>query len=147
MNNNTQEIKLYYDENIYQNHCTFNVKGEFIICNEVKNQKILRIYSTQTKNNKWKCKQTYKIPQDYKLINISIYDKLYLLLNNCIYEWDIVSEKIGRIFVDEDHEEVIKWSNYSIKNYFYIIINLLFNKSNSLKKGILEFLAMKCLFV
>ncbi|PKY52182.1 hypothetical protein RhiirA4_469660 [Rhizophagus irregularis] len=75
MNNNTHEIKLYYDENIYQNHCTFNVKGEFIICNEVLNQKILRIYSTQTKNGKW---------------------------INCIYEWNIVTEKSARIFADDE---------------------------------------------
>ncbi|GES87525.1 hypothetical protein GLOIN_2v1874143 [Rhizophagus clarus] len=54
MNNNTQEIKLDYEENIYQNHCTFNIKSEFIVCNEVLNQKVLRIYSTQTnKNNRW----------------------------------------------------------------------------------------------
>uniref|UniRef100_U9UJ89 Uncharacterized protein n=1 Tax=Rhizophagus irregularis (strain DAOM 181602 / DAOM 197198 / MUCL 43194) TaxID=747089 RepID=U9UJ89_RHIID len=26
MNNNTKEIKLYDDESIYENHCTFNVK-------------------------------------------------------------------------------------------------------------------------
>jgi hypothetical protein len=107
MNNNTQEIKLYYDENIYLNHCTFNIKGEFIICNEVLNQKILRIYSTQTKNNKWICKQIYEIPQDYKLISISKYNKIYLLLSNCIYEWNIFTGKSVRIFANEN-EEVIK---------------------------------------
>ncbi|PKY20430.1 hypothetical protein RhiirB3_433727 [Rhizophagus irregularis] len=102
MNNNTHEIKLYYDENIYQNHCTFNVKGEFIICNEVLNQKILRIYSTQTKNDKWMCKQIYEIPQDFELISISKCNKLYLLSSNCIYEWNIVTERSVRVFADDE---------------------------------------------
>lgn len=78
------------------------------MCNKVSNQKILRIYSTKTKNNKWMCKQIYEIPQDYEIINISKYNKLYLLLRNCIYEWDIVTKKNIRIFADEDDEEVIK---------------------------------------
>ncbi|GBC40289.2 hypothetical protein GLOIN_2v1881126 [Rhizophagus irregularis DAOM 181602=DAOM 197198] len=115
MNNNTHEIKLYYDENIYQNHCTFNVKGEFIICNEVLNQKILRIYSTQIKNGKWMCKQIYEIPQDFELISISKCNKLYLLSSNCIYEWNIVTEKSARIFADDEdykfEEEDIKISS------------------------------------
>ncbi|RGB39037.1 hypothetical protein C1646_690994, partial [Rhizophagus diaphanus] len=127
MNNNTiKEIKLYDDESIYENHCTFNVKGEFIMCNmfnEMPNQKILRIYSTQAKNNEWECKQIFKIPQDYELITISKYNKLYLLLRNCIYEWDIVTKKNIRIFADEDNEEIeikdIRISSNERNSYCY----------------------------
>ncbi|GES87524.1 hypothetical protein GLOIN_2v1874143 [Rhizophagus clarus] len=131
MNNNTQKIKLYYDDNIYQNHCTFNVKGEFVICNEVSEQKkILRIYSTEIKNNKWKCKQNYGIPQDYELINISKYNKLYLLLSNCIYEWDIETEKNVRIFADEENDEFEKRDIKISRNERFICLRIKYEKIN-----------------
>ncbi|EXX59191.1 uncharacterized protein OCT59_012367 [Rhizophagus irregularis] len=128
MNNNTKEIKLYDDESIYENHCTFNVKGEFIMCNKVSNQKILRIYSTKTKNNKWMCKQIYEIPQDYEIINISKYNKLYLLLRNCIYEWDIVTKKNIRIFADEDDEEIEKRDIRISSNERFICLSIKYEK-------------------
>jgi hypothetical protein len=82
------------------------LKGEFIFCNDVKNRqgiyhKIIWVYSTQTKNNKWICKRIYKIPKEFELISISKYDKLYLFSNNNIYEWNILNEKSIRIFGDE----------------------------------------------
>ncbi|PKY58221.1 hypothetical protein RhiirA4_412035, partial [Rhizophagus irregularis] len=79
-------------------YCTFNLKGEFVLYNYVKsfesirNHKIIWIYSTQTKNNKWECKRFYRIPEDYELISISKYDKVYLVSkvsNDYIYEWNI----------------------------------------------------------
>jgi hypothetical protein len=106
--NDKQKISQGHDENICLDYCTFNIKGEFIICSEVNNQKILRIYSAQTKNNEWKRKRICNIPEKYKLISISKYNKLYLLLNNCIYERDIATRKNVKIFTDEDYEEVIK---------------------------------------
>ncbi|PKY27548.1 hypothetical protein RhiirB3_416120, partial [Rhizophagus irregularis] len=55
--------------------------------------KIICIYSTQTKNNKWECKRFYEIPEDYELISISKYDKVYLFSNDHIYEWNINTER------------------------------------------------------
>uniref|UniRef100_U9U019 Uncharacterized protein n=1 Tax=Rhizophagus irregularis (strain DAOM 181602 / DAOM 197198 / MUCL 43194) TaxID=747089 RepID=U9U019_RHIID len=102
--NNNQIIELNAKiSHLKYHYCTFNLKGEFIFCNDVKNRhriyhKIIWIYSTQTKNNKWECKGIYKIPKDFELISISKYDKLYLFSNNNIYEWNILTEKSVRIF-------------------------------------------------
>ncbi|PKK78592.1 hypothetical protein RhiirC2_770074 [Rhizophagus irregularis] len=102
--NNNQIIELNAKiSHLKYHYCTFNLKGEFIFCNDVKNRhriyhKIIWVYSTQTKNNKWVCKGIYKIPKDFELISISKYDKLYLFSNNNIYEWNILTEKSVRIF-------------------------------------------------
>src|SRR5688572_6976798 len=90
--------------------CIFNLNGEFILYSEVDDQlnfdstdnKILWVYSTQTENNKWKCKRIYKIPEDFELISISKYDKLNLFSNNYFYEWNILTEKCIRIFANKD---------------------------------------------
>ena len=102
--NNNQEISLEF--NNYCDYCTFNLKGEFILHDS--RHKIVWIYSTQTKNNKWKCKRLYEIPGDAKLISISKYDKLFVYSNNSIYEWNILTEKCTRLFYNEDYE-VIKY--------------------------------------
>jgi hypothetical protein len=112
MNNKDKNIalNLYLD---YYHYCTFNLKGEFILYNEVNNfeyHNIIGIYSTQTKNNKWECKRFYRIPEDYELISISKYDKVYLILNDYIYEWNLNTEKsvkIFNIFNNMDKNEVI----------------------------------------
>jgi hypothetical protein len=77
-------------------YCIFNLKDEFILYNGFSN--IVYIYSTQTKNNKWKCKRMYEIPEGFNLINISKYDKLYLFSNNSIYEWNLITEKSTKVF-------------------------------------------------
>ncbi|PKY61596.1 hypothetical protein RhiirA4_412955, partial [Rhizophagus irregularis] len=79
-------------------YCTFNLKGEFILYSVIKKYssggcKIIWNYSTQTKNNKWECKRFYRIPEGYELISISKYDKVYLVSNNSIYEWNIITER------------------------------------------------------
>ena len=101
--NNNQEIKLEFDNHYRCHDCTFNLKGEFILYNLI-DKKIIWIYSTQTKNNKWKCKKFYEIPKDVELISISKYDKLFLYSNNYIYEWNILTEKSTRLFYNEDIE-------------------------------------------
>src|SRR6266498_1933754 len=105
----------YYD-------CTFNLKGEFILYSVVSGsfdvQKIIWIYSTQTKNNKWECKRFYRIPEDYELINMSKYDKVYLCSNDYIYEWNIITEKSVKIF-----------GNKKNKNKVINIIKLFLNQS------------------
>src|SRR5438105_15907783 len=90
MDNQENKIKL----NLFPDHhrpcyCTFNLKGEFILYSEVDiidnvetqrnrklnfnnyGKKIVWIYSTTTKNNKWTCKGIYKIPEAFELISIS----------------------------------------------------------------------------
>ena len=110
MDNKNQEINLEFVCYDYY-CCTFNLKGEFILYSRIINDyfhKFVWIYSTQTKNNKWNCKKMYKI-SDYKsnktfeVICISKYDKVYLLSNDYIYEWDILTEKSIRIFDDKDN--------------------------------------------
>jgi hypothetical protein len=70
----------------------------------IRDETLLYIYSTQTKNNKWNCKRTYKIP-DYirpTIFGISKYNKLYFRLSNgSIYQFDLITEKIKECFTDE----------------------------------------------
>ncbi|EXX71950.1 hypothetical protein RirG_073900 [Rhizophagus irregularis DAOM 197198w] len=103
MNNKDKKIALSFNK-YGANYCTFNLKGEFILYSSVYPgncfdiQEIIWIYSTQTKNNKWECKRFYRIPKDYELISISKYDKVYLVSNDYIYEWNINTERSVKIF-------------------------------------------------
>jgi hypothetical protein len=101
---------------------TFNLKDEFILYGnwEIydrkyhKEHKIIWIYSTQTKNNKWACKRIYKIPEYFELINISKYDKLYLFSNSFIYEWDLDTKESIKIFCNEEVKEENKVIQYKL---------------------------------
>ncbi|PKY13137.1 hypothetical protein RhiirB3_486795 [Rhizophagus irregularis] len=117
MNNDNQVIELNLDNSDFEDfrvsyrYFTFNLKGEFILYNKInsditayKKHKIIWIYSTQTKNNKWMCKRIYEIPKDFELIGISKNDKLYLFSNNSIYEWNILNEENIRMFKNEENE-------------------------------------------
>src|SRR4051812_37043517 len=102
---NKQKIKL--DCDLSYGYCTFDLKGEFISYNGW--YKLIFIYSTQTKNNKWKCKKMYERPEGFELISISKYDKLYLLSSNSIYEYSLITEKSIKILgIDEEIEKVMK---------------------------------------
>ena len=111
--NNNQKIELEYQYYQKVSYCTFNLKGEFILCSVLygtfRKHKIIWIYSTRTRNNKWTLKRFYKIPPKVELISISKYDKVYLSSNYYIYEWDILTEKSVKIF---DNNEVINIVNY-----------------------------------
>ncbi|CAB4423671.1 unnamed protein product [Rhizophagus irregularis] len=89
MNNDNQVIELNLDNSDFEDF----------------HHKIIWIYSTQTKNNKWMCKRIYEIPKDFELIGISKNDKLYLFSNNSIYEWNILNEENIRMFKNEENEE------------------------------------------
>lgn len=131
---NDKEIEsnlCVYSDTYYD--CIFNLESEFIFYNEIINrhdiyQKIIWIYSTQTGNNKWTCKGIYKIPDDFELISISKYDsKVYLLSNNNIYEWNILTGKGIKIFGNEKKEyEVINNLNYLSECSNIIITHYLF---------------------
>jgi hypothetical protein len=123
---NNQIIKLdVLDYNYYNYYCIFNSKNEFILLGNSKNHdKVIWTYSTQTKNNKWKCKRMYKIPLTLKLIGLSNYDKLYLYSDHSIYEWDLLTEKSIKIFGSKE----IKYDNgikYDYKDCFDKVINIL----------------------
>ncbi|PKK60164.1 hypothetical protein RhiirC2_871032, partial [Rhizophagus irregularis] len=115
--------KSFYVDDLWDLYCTFNLKGEFIIYSACyvqgiyDNHKIIWIYSTQTKNNKWKCKRFYRIPEDYELISISKHDKVYLVSNenDYIYEWSINTNKSVKIFVNnKDRTYKFKTKNIGI---------------------------------
>src|SRR3954451_3725510 len=113
MDNLNEQIELYFNRGLYPYYCTFNLKNEFILCGKVydkdeisKNNinmndknidRYIWTYSTQTVNNKWMCKGIYKIPRGFELISISKYDKLYLLSDNYIHEWNILNRNMTRI--------------------------------------------------
>jgi hypothetical protein len=119
--NNKENITLSFDSRyiMYFNsnsaeYCTFNLKGEFILYNRVCStyvnyNRIIWIYSTQTKNNKWECKRFYRVPYySYELISISKYDKVYLFSDDYIYELDINTERSVKIFGNnKDKNKVI----------------------------------------
>lgn len=94
----------YYN---FNNNNEFILYGNWDICSEFNYQKynIIWIYSTETKNNKWFCKNIYEIPEHFEVINISKYaDKLYLFSNRSIYEWDLVTKKGIKVFYINDKE-------------------------------------------
>ena len=115
MNNVNRPIELYFNRGLYPYDCTFNLKNDFILCGNVydkngmkninkNNDHYIWTYSTQTEI--WMCKGIYKIPRDFELISISKYDKLYLLSNNYLYEWNILTENTIRgILVNEEENE------------------------------------------
>ncbi|PKK67804.1 hypothetical protein RhiirC2_834909 [Rhizophagus irregularis] len=92
-----QKIKLDCDPRFsHYYYCTFNLNGEFILYGRF--DRIIFIYSTRTKNNKWNCKRMYKKQNKFKFISISKYDKLYSFSNNSIYEYNLITEKSKKIF-------------------------------------------------
>ncbi|POG75860.1 hypothetical protein GLOIN_2v1561235 [Rhizophagus irregularis DAOM 181602=DAOM 197198] len=123
MNNTNKKIALNLDTEVANPkycHCTFNLKREFILYNVfyvhnvLGNHKIIWIYSTQIKNNKWECKRFYRMPEDYELISISKYDNVYLFSNDYIYEWNINTEKSVKIFGNNKDKNKFETKNIGI---------------------------------
>ncbi|PKY60008.1 hypothetical protein RhiirA4_483241, partial [Rhizophagus irregularis] len=132
-NNNNNKIALNLDTKIVNPidyYCNFNLKGEFILYSSFKfdrrNRKTIWIYSTQTKNNKWECKRFYETPEVYELINISKYDKVYLVSDDYIYEWDINTEKTVKIFSNNEDKNKLKTKDigiFSNEKFIFLKIN------------------------
>ncbi|PKY18722.1 hypothetical protein RhiirB3_492244 [Rhizophagus irregularis] len=135
--NNNQKIKLSLNiELLSCPYHTFNLKDEFLLYDNWntydryyhKKYKIIWIYSTQAKNYKWICKRIYKIPEYFELINMSKYDKLYLISNNSIYEWDLDAEKGTKIFYINDKEFKSHYSKRELKissNEMFICLRIM----------------------
>jgi hypothetical protein len=98
MMNNGQEIELECFDNTFK-YGTFNLKGELVLLCE--DNKRIFTCTTQSKNNKWKCKRIYEIPYRFDVIGMSKYDKLYVLSGKSIYEWNSISEKSIKVFDSE----------------------------------------------
>ncbi|RGB27487.1 hypothetical protein C1646_673946 [Rhizophagus diaphanus] len=110
MNNKNKKITLSFDKKVSAEYCTFNLEGEFILYSVVdtnKKHKIIWIYSTQTKNNKWECKRFYRIFENYELISISKY-RIYLSSNDYIYEWNINTDRSVKIFCNNADKNKIE---------------------------------------
>ncbi|GET00426.1 hypothetical protein GLOIN_2v1874127 [Rhizophagus clarus] len=103
MMNNNQKILLdvHYKRFLYY-YFTFNSEGELILYARRFGSYFIFVYSTKTKNNKWKYKRMYKIPDYFSLISISKYNKLYLFSNNSIYEHNLNTEKSIKIFTSNE---------------------------------------------
>lgn len=123
---NDQNIRLDVSLHNFDNHFNFNLKNEFVTLFRVEGYHIIQIYSTQTKNNEWKCKRMYKMPDTYKCIGILKYDKIYFHSNNSIYELNILTKKNIKIF---DNEKI----KYHEKKEFYDNEGIYFDNNNSNK--------------
>src|SRR5687767_8850848 len=103
--NNSQKIILDCGYCRYYVYCAFNINGELILYGK---DHTVFIYSTQTENNKWNCKGVYKLfkdSEDFIIVSISKYNKLYLFSNNSIYEWNLdTEERIKILIIDEEIE-------------------------------------------
>jgi hypothetical protein len=115
--NNDQKIKLDWSDRESYDYCTINLKGELIVYNV--ERKIIFIYSTKTRNNKWSCVRMLHIStyfEDFKLISISYDSEFYLFSNNSIYKWNLNTCKSTKILViDENIDENI-WENIRISD-------------------------------
>jgi len=109
---NSQEIKLYFEfDEMKVQSCNFNLRGELILFCTIKNFRreeinIVCAYSIQAK--KTNCQKIYKIPIKADVISISKYDRIWLRLNDNIYEWDLLTGHTTSV----------------LKNKFVVIINL-----------------------
>jgi hypothetical protein len=81
-------------------------------------------------DKEWKCKSIQIIPEEFELISISNYSKLYLLGDNSVYEWDINGKNCtGRILPNEKIKEkkVIRYKIICLNFSKSIVINYCFN--------------------
>ncbi|PKY21288.1 hypothetical protein RhiirB3_434827 [Rhizophagus irregularis] len=101
-NNKEVELNLKFDACYYT--FNFNLKGELILYDDVRN----RIYSIQIKNSKCMCKRIYEISKDFQFISISKDDKLYFASNDSIYECNIFTGKSIRIFYNDENNKYNK---------------------------------------
>jgi len=92
--------------------------GELILFCTIENFRqeeinIVCVYSIQAK--KTKCQKIYKVPKKVDVISISKYDRIWLRLNDNIYEWDLLTGYIAILlknkFVAIINFKIILWLN------------------------------------
>ncbi|GBC33614.2 hypothetical protein GLOIN_2v823409 [Rhizophagus irregularis DAOM 181602=DAOM 197198] len=105
MNDGIIELDFHKHRGIVALFCAFNLNDELILYNTDgnKGKYFICIYSLQSKNNKYKCKRMYWLPRENKQVSISRSDEFYLFSNNSIYEFNLTTEKMIKIFgIDEE---------------------------------------------
>ncbi|RGB26320.1 hypothetical protein C1646_746899, partial [Rhizophagus diaphanus] len=113
MDNKDKNIALSFYGRVDAEYCTFNLKGEFILYSKVyahftfvEDKKIIWIYSTQTKNDKW---------------------EFYLFSNDYIYEWNINTERGVKIFGNNKDKNKFETKNIRIfsndEKFIFLKIN------------------------
>ncbi len=113
--NTSRELKLYFEfDRINVKHCNFNKNGELILFCTIRTNlrydkiNIVCVYSI-IKNKlirKSKCQKIFKITEEAKLISITKHNKIWLRLNNNLYEWDLLTAQTT-IALKNIYEEVI----------------------------------------
>ena len=92
--------------------------GELILFCTIENFRqeeinIVCVYLIQAK--KTKCQKIYKVPKKVDVISISKYDRIWLRLNDNIYEWDLLTGYIAILlknkFVAIINFKIILWLN------------------------------------
>ncbi len=102
--NTSREIKLCFEfDTMNVKLCNFNIDGNLILfctCRVKSNVKrneidLVCIYSIEqmnkSKTKKTKCQKIYMIPKEAELISITKYNKIWLRLNNNLYEYDLLA--------------------------------------------------------
>jgi hypothetical protein len=111
----------------YKLYCTFDLNNEFIVYKHNHDREVsdnifghkIKLYR-YCKNGKlaklfnfisWRNKINYNVLENVKFIEISKYDKLYLLANKYICEWNIQTKEICIIFKNNKNkdDEVMKY--------------------------------------
>src|SRR5688572_25353104 len=93
----SQEIKLYFEfDRMDVQSCNFNTDGKLILFCKVKSNvkwndtNLVCIYSIEAERRRTKCQKIYMIPKEAKLIRITKHNKIWLRLNDNLYEWDLL---------------------------------------------------------
>ena len=118
--NTSREIKLYFEFDWMDVQlCNFNMNGELILFCEIVSHarendiNLVCVYSIETTYNNLKqtkttkCQKIYMIPKEAKLISITKYNKIWLFLNNILYEWDLLTAYTTMSF-NSVYEVIIK---------------------------------------
>src|SRR6266542_2801569 len=92
-----KKLMFHFDVDANVQFCNFNGNGELILFSTVRNfrndyMNIVFVYSIQTKKSK--CRKIYKVPNEAEIISISKDDKIWLRLNDDIYEWNLLTSDI-----------------------------------------------------
>ena len=101
--------------------CNFNSEGELILWCTCRSDIIYQGYRRyqiinivcvySIRDGKSKCRKIYKIPTEAEIISITNDNKIWLRLNNDIYEWDIYNAYTTIIL----HEVINKFIFYIAK--------------------------------
>ena len=112
----SEEIKLNFEFDKEVQICNFNSEGELILWCTSRSRLRFRIINIvcvySIRDGKSKCRKIYKIPTEAEILSITNDNKIWLRLNNDIYEWDIYNAYTSTIIL---HEVINKFIFYIAK--------------------------------